>query len=446
MSLLTLDNGLFEVKATSGNTHLGGQDFDQKIVTWCLKEFKTKNKAVSVEALTKNTKVLSKLKSASERAKRTLSSATSATIEVESLFDGIDFKTNLSRAKFEALCMDDFKKCLQPVEQVLKDAKMSKASVSDIVLVGGSTRIPKVRELLKEYFGGKEPKQDINPDEAVAYGAAVQGAILAKVKDEKISSMVLVDIVPLSLGIETAGGQMAKIITRNTTIPCCKEQVFSTYSDNQPGVTVKIYEGEREFTKFNNLLGTFELTGIPPMPRGIPKINVKFDVDANGIMNVTATEESTNKTNKITIKNDKNRFTAEELNDMIEDAKKFADEDKKNKERMDAKNELENYIYNARNTANTEEFKAKVGEENCANVNELVTSTIQWLEDNQDCTKDEYNEKQKEIESIIGPLFMQAHNKPDEPKEKDTGTKGNNSKARGKGKKMPDGPVLEEVD
>ena len=414
VSLLTLDNGLFEVKATSGNSHLGGEDFDNRLVTWCLKEFKTKNKNIDIESLMKNKKVLSKLKSACERAKKLLSATSSTTIEVDSLFDGIDFKVILSRARFELLCVDDFKKCLEPVEQVLSDTKMPKNDVTDIVLVGGSTRIPKIRELLKEFFNGKEPKQDINPDEAVAYGAAVQGAILAKIRDPKIDAMVLVDVTPLSLGIETAGGQMAKIITRNTTIPCCKEQIFSTYSDNQPGVTVKVYEGERGMTKDNNLLGTFELTGIPPMPRGIPKINVKFDVDANGIMNVTAIEESTNKSNKITIKNDKTRFNADELNDMIEEAKKFAEEDKKNKERLDSRNELENYVYNARNSINTEEFKAKLGEKNCKKINKIVISMIQWIEENPDSTTEEYKEKQKEAECIITPIFMQAYNKQED--------------------------------
>jgi heat shock protein 1/8 len=409
VSLLTLDNGLFEVKATSGNTHLGGEDFDSKLVTHCMKEFKKINKSIDLDVMMKNKKVLSKLKAACERAKRTLSSASTTQIEVDSLYEGIDFHTNISRAKFESLCVDDFKKCLEPVDQVLRDAKMSKGDVSDIVLVGGSTRIPKIRELLKDYFNGKEPKQDINPDEAVAYGAAVQGAVLAKVKDKQIDSLVLVDVTPLSLGIETAGGRMAKIIQRNTSIPCCKEQVFSTYSDNQPGVTVKIYEGEREFTKDNNLLGTFELSGIPPMPRGIPKINVKFDIDANGIMNVTATEESTNKSNKVTIKNDKNRFTSEQLEEMVENAKKFAEEDRINRDKLDARNELENYVYNVRNSANTEEFKAKIGEDGFKNINEVVTSTIQWLEDNTDCTMDEYKEKQKEVEDKLTPILMGAY-------------------------------------
>lgn len=442
MSLLTLDNGLFEVKATSGNTHLGGEDFDNKLVTWCLKEFQTKHKNVDISSVMKSKKVLSRLKSASEKAKRTLSVSTSTVIEVESLYEGIDFKATLSRAKFEALCIDDFKKCMDPVEQVLKDAKMSKGQISDIVLVGGSTRIPKVREILKEYFNGKEPKQDINPDEAVAYGAAVQGAVLAKVQDDKINSLVLVDVTPLSLGIETAGGQMAKIIQRNSTIPCCKDQIFSTYSDNQPGVTVKIFEGEREFTKYNNLLGTFELTGIPPMPRGVPKINVKFDIDPNGILNVTAAEESTGKSNKITIKNDKNRFTPEELNNMVEEAKKYANEDKKNKERLDSKNDLENYIYNIRNSTNSNDFKSKLGEDTIKEIHNIVTETIQWLEDNQELSKEEYKAKQAEVEQRVTPFLMEAYKKTDDgqPSEEKV------PKSSKQGSKKGKGPAIDEVD
>jgi heat shock protein 1/8 len=411
VSLLILDKGLFEVKATSGNTYLGGEDFDNKIVTWCLKEFKAKNKSIDVNDMIKNKKVLSKLKSACERAKKTLSSATNAVIEVDSLYNNIDFKTTLSRAKFEILCDEDFKKCLEPVQQVMKDADMTKNDITDIVLVGGSTRIPKIKSLLKEYFDGKDPKQDINPDEAVAFGAAIQGAILSKIKDNKIDCMVLVDVAPLSLGIETAGGAMAKIITRNSTIPCKKEQVFSTYSDNQPGVTVKIFEGEREFTKHNNLLGTFELTDIPPMPRGIPKINVVFDIDANGIMNVSATEESTNKTNKITIKNDDNRFTSEQLNNMIADAKKFEVEDKKNRERLDAKNGLENYIYAARNSIAKEDLKQSLGEDDCQIITELINETLLWLEEKDNVDMNDYCTKKNDLEKQITPLILTAHSK-----------------------------------
>lgn len=407
-SILSLDGGLFEVKSTSGNTHLGGQDLDNKIVTWCFKEFKNKYKDVNMEEMMKSKRVLGRLRSAAERAKKTLSSSTSATIEIDSLYEGRDFNATLTRAKFEAMCIDDFRKCMEPVEQALKDAKMAKSDITDVVLIGGSSRIPKIREMLKDFFNGKELRADINPDEAVAYGAAVQGAVLGKVQDEKLDQLLLVDVTPLSLGIETAGGVMTKIIPRNSTIPCCKENVFSTYSDNQPGVTVKVYEGEREFTKYNNLMGTFELTNIPPMPRGIPKINVKFDIDVNGILNVTATEESTGKSNKITIKNDKNRFSADELAKMVSEAQKFAEEDKKNKERLDAKNELENYVYNVRNSCNGEEFKQKLGEETHKQIIDVVNETIQWLEGG-DYTTEEYKERFKSVESKIQPLMMKAY-------------------------------------
>ena len=411
VSLLTIDNGLFEVKSTSGNTHLGGEDFDNKLVTWCLKEFKKKNKSVDVNELLANKKVLGKLRSACEKAKKVLSSNTTANIEVDSLFDGIDFNTKITRAKFESLCEEEFSKCMEPVSQVLLDAKMAKADITDIVLVGGSTRTPKIRELLSKYFNGADLKADINPDEAVAYGAAVQGAVLSKVNDNKINSICLIDVTPLSMGLETAGGLMTKVIPRNSTIPCCKEQTFSTYSDNQPGVTIKIYEGEREFTTHNNLLGTFELTNLPLMPRGVPKINVKFDVDANGIMNVTAIEESTGKSNHITIKNDKDRFTAAQLEQMIKDAEKFKDDDRKMKERLESKNDLENYIYNARNSSVSEDFKAYLSEEDTKEINEVITETMQWLEDNEDCTKEEFDEKRKWAETKLTPIFMTAHSK-----------------------------------
>ena len=397
VSLLTLDDGLFEVKSTAGDTHLGGEDFDTRLVTHLIDEFKRKEK-VDIRS---NPRAVRRLRTACEKAKRTLSSSASANIEIDALFEGKDFYTSITRARFEELCSDLFRGCLEPVEKVLRDAKMDKSSVHEVVLVGGSTRIPKIQKLLSDFFNGKELCKSINQDEAVAYGAAVQAAILSGDKSESISQILLVDVAPLSIGIETAGNVMTVMIPRNTSIPTKKSQTFSTYADNQPAATIRVFEGERSFTRDCNLLGQFELTGIPPAPRGVPQLEVTYDIDANGMLNVSACDKSSGKSEKITIKNDKGHLTKEQIDNMIKDAERLKEEDERNLKRVEAKNKLESYIYNWRNQLDNKEISAKLGEADIETIKTSIAEVQDWLDKNMSATTEELEGKMKECESTF---------------------------------------------